>query len=141
MKQDLSGFAAASLLAAIVFGVSAYGDYRNRPKAKSPDELSQEAREARETADAAAADAILAAQMPYAPSRFTPAGFSNYVTGLTKTQVRAQFGSPDQLTNGGNGWFYYQLPIYDPDAGIQVAVTVQFAGFGGPDDEVLEVRY
>ena len=95
-------------------------------------------------ADAAARDAAAAAppvQAPQTPERFTKAEFSSYTYGLTKAEVRRQFGKPLVVHDSDGSWYYPSLPIYDPDAGIQVGVTIQFMGIGGPDDEVAAVRY
>lgn len=99
-------------------------------------------------ADAAAMDAAAfvatsppAAQTPSAPERFSKAEFASYAYGLTKAEVRRQFGRPLMVHERDDSWFYPSLPIYDVDAGIQVSVTIQFTGIGGPDDEVADVRY
>ena len=55
--------------------------------------------------------------------------------------MRRQFGKPLVVHDSDGSWYYPSLPIYDPDAGIQVGVTIQFMGIGGPDDEVAAVRY
>lgn len=75
------------------------------------------------------------------PEHFTKDGFSDYVYGMTKSRLRAQFGPPDAVHDMNDSWYYSRLPIFDQDAGIQVPVTVQFMGIGGPEDEVAHVRY
>lgn len=67
--------------------------------------------------------------------------FSNYVYGMTKSQLRAQFGPPAVVHESDDSWYYPGLPIFDEDPGIQVPVTVQFMGIGGPHDEVAAIRY
>lgn len=125
MKQDMSGVAAAGLLAAIVFGVLAYADHRSRVSA---------------AADAAAVT-VRPATAPYVPVRYTTDEFSRLVYGQTKADVRERLGTPDQVIDSGRGWYYFQLPVYDADAGAQVSVTILFTGYGGSDDKVVEVRY
>lgn len=141
MKQDLSGVAAAGLLAAIVFGVLAYSDRQARPAPATAAETQTAMIEAAQTADQAAIDAAAAAAESARPSQFTKVEFSNHVYGLTKGQIRAQFGSPNLVHGTDGSWFYTSLPVYDADAGIQVPVTIMFMGIGGPEDEVVGVDF
>lgn len=74
--------------------------------------------------------------------RFTKAEFSNYAYNRTKSQIRAEFGSPDAVHDATDSWMYTSLPVYDADAGTRVSVvTIQFAGLSGPDDSVADVTF
>lgn len=61
MKKDLSGVAAAGVLATIVFGLLAYSDYRGRPKPASADGTHTVTVEVNPAADQAPTDAARAA--------------------------------------------------------------------------------
>lgn len=73
-----------------------------------------------------------------APGTFTKATFTQWASGKTKAQIRAAFGQPDsviELTNYQE-WHYTSLPVYDQDAGIQVAVGLDFPHDGDFVDKV-----
>ena len=74
-------------------------------------------------------------------SRYTKAEFNNYAYGMTKAQIRAEFGSPLVVHDDGSRWYFPNLPVYDADAGIQVPVTLGFMRIGGLEDEVATVEY
>ena len=73
---------------------------------------------------------------------FTKTEFDDYVYSRTKTQIRDEFGSPDTVDDDSDSWYYWHLPVYDRDAGIQVhTVVIRFSGIDGPTDFVASVRY
>jgi hypothetical protein len=84
--------------------------------------------------------------------RFSRQEFANHVDGLTKGQIREQFGLPDSVSGDGSEWTYnFYNPgmtsdkrhpiIYDPDSGRPLSVTIQFYGAGGLDDPVLITQW
>lgn len=141
MKEDFSGVAGIALIAVGVFGFAAYTDFRNKPPRTDPVETAESARLAEETAEAAAAVAQADAAASARPSTFTKAEFSNFVYGMTTADVRAKFGPPVSVRDRDASWFYTDIPVFDEDAGIQVPVTLQFTGVGGPTDEVAAIIY
>lgn len=82
-----------------------------------------------------------AAVSPAPTKRFTKQEFAAYAETKTKAQIREEFGPPDFVHDDDDSWRYENLPIYDQEAGTQSAVTIQFAGLDGPNDEVAIVRY
>ncbi|MGZ8363392.1 MAG: hypothetical protein ACXWVO_06015 [Caulobacteraceae bacterium] len=75
------------------------------------------------------------------PTRFTKAEFADYVVGKSKADIRAEFGPPSFVSDADNSWYYAELPIYDPDAGIQVPAYVLFKVTEGHENEAGAVRY
>jgi len=74
--------------------------------------------------------------------RYTKAEFENLVSEKTKAQIRSMLGSPNSVDDTEDSWCYFDLPVYDADAGTQAHLTyVRFAGMEGHDDFVVSVRY
>jgi hypothetical protein len=76
-----------------------------------------------------------------AAKHFTKAEFDRYTYGKTKGEIRDEFGPPAGVHDNPDEWYYPDLPIYDAEAGIRVAVSLRFAGVEGPDDFVAGVRF
>jgi hypothetical protein len=74
---------------------------------------------------------------------WTKTQFSRAIDGMTKAQVRAQFGSPGQVADNSDEWTYFQPPIYDDAAGTKIMwVVVKFEGLDDPaKDGVAEVSF
>lgn len=106
------------------------------------------AADAAASADAAATEAASAAmgaargpESDATPRRFSKTSFDNYVYGMTKRELRQRFGSPG-LVHGDGTWVYFDLPVFDEDAGTKAQyVSIKFMGMGGMEDEVAEVSY
>lgn len=112
--------------------------------------------DAAEAADAAAAEAAATANIAAAnlgwdraaaapttgtPERFSKRSFDAFVIGMTKRELRQRFGSPDTVHSDGD-WTYFNLPVFDDEAGIKARwVDIQFAGVGGMDDQIAAVSY
>jgi len=83
-----------------------------------------------------------AAEPARGPRRFTKQEFAQYIQGMTKADIRREFGPPLVVHDDTDSWFYSDLPVYDADAGIQVSLTIRFMGLTPAEaDEVLEVSY
>jgi hypothetical protein len=68
--------------------------------------------------------------------------FSAAVMGETKAQFRDDFGPPRSVEDSTNSWYYYNIPVYDRDAGTAARqVIVRFFAIDGPTEKVVEVRY
>ena len=140
LPRDPSAFVATFLLGAILLGALAYCDQQDERAPESP-----EATLARSLAAEAATNAGIAADSDgrriLRPSRFSKSEFSDYAMGLTKAQVRREFGKPLIVRDYDDSWYYPNLPVFDDEAGIQVGVTFRFMGISGPDDEVVGISY
>jgi hypothetical protein len=73
--------------------------------------------------------------------QFTKSEFEAEVLNKTKSEVRAEFGSPDNVYDNDDSWSYNNLPIYDADAGTHAVVFIQFDGINDKTDAVAVVRY
>lgn len=74
--------------------------------------------------------------------RYTKEEFEKLVLEKTKAQIRSMLGSPNSVDDTEDSWCYFDLPVYDADAGTQAHLTyVRFAGMDGHDDFVVSVRY
>lgn len=79
---------------------------------------------------------------PASPRRFTKQEFAQHIQGMTKADIRREFGPPLVVHDDTDSWYYSDLPVYDADAGIQVSLTIRFMGLTPAEaDEVLEVSY
>lgn len=76
-----------------------------------------------------------------APPRYTKAEFETHVLNKTKAEIRSEFGPPLLVHDDLDEWFYGNLPVYDADAGIQVGVSIRFAGLADGSDFVVGARY
>lgn len=73
---------------------------------------------------------------------FTKAEFDNAVFGKTKAELRQMLGKPDNVDDGADAWYYWHLPVYDENAGVQVDNTkIRFDGIAGDQDTAAEVTY
>jgi hypothetical protein len=87
-------------------------------------------------------EADQAAQHNTAPTEYTKASLRRAVDGKTKEQIRDMFGSPDNVDDPSNSWYYWHLPVYDEAAGTKVNNTkIMFDGFTASDTEVVEVSF
>ena len=75
-----------------------------------------------------------------AADHFTLTQFRAHVSTMTKAQIRAEFGQPDDVRASDDTWIYSHAPIYDPEAGVKLIVLVHFAGTDGPNDPVTYVN-
>jgi outer membrane protein assembly factor BamE (lipoprotein component of BamABCDE complex) len=82
-----------------------------------------------------------ASEVAPAEKHFTKAEFERYTYGKTKSQIRLEFGPPAAVHDSPNEWYYPDLPIYDAEAGIRVAVSLRFAGLEGTGNFVAEARF
>ena len=74
--------------------------------------------------------------------RWTTDEFTPHVYGKTKAQIRAEFGSPDNVISSVNTWYYWHLNVVDSRAEIVVHSTnIRFSNLGGDDDAVNDVDY
>lgn len=90
----------------------------------------------------AAPNALVGEAMPASGLRFTKQEFAQHIQGMTKADIRREFGPPLVVHDDTDSWFYSNLPVYDADAGIQVSLTIRFMGLTPAEaDEVLEVSY
>jgi hypothetical protein len=105
--------------------------------AKAASDASAAAESAAEAASAAATAAAAASS----ERRFTKVEFDNYAYNRTKAQIRAQFGPPLVVHDESDTWFYSSIQVFDPEAGTQAGVNIQFAGMPGSDDFVVSVSY
>jgi hypothetical protein len=69
------------------------------------------------TENSAASDNTVSTQ------RYTKEEFTRLVMGKTKAEIRAQFGSPGVVHDDDNEWGYFDLPVYDSEAGTKVGTT------------------
>jgi protein-disulfide isomerase len=74
-------------------------------------------------------------------TRYTKEQFAAHVVNLTKAQVSAEFGSPQQVHDSNDTWFYASPPVYDAQAGTQTSAWIRFAGIDGSDDFVADVKF
>jgi hypothetical protein len=75
------------------------------------------------------------------PARLGKRHLSSYTINMTKAQVREFLGSPAEVGSedptGRVSWFYWNLPVYDEEAGTQAKVV----RFTFENDRVVEVGY
>ncbi|MBX3478830.1 MAG: outer membrane protein assembly factor BamE [Caulobacter sp.] len=87
------------------------------PPPPTPEESQQITNEAAEEAAAEAAK----------PARIGKRHLSSYTINMTKAQVREFLGSPAEVGSedpfGRVSWFYWNLPVYDEEAGTQAKVV------------------
>lgn len=100
-----------------------------------PPPISEESQPvANDVAEEAAAEAAK-------PARMGKRHLSSYTINMTKAQVREFLGSPAEVGSedpfGRVSWFYWNLPVYDEEAGTQAKV-VRFTFEGG---RVVEVGF
>lgn len=118
MSKLLTGATVVASIVGIVY-VSGAVLSAAMPKPPAPDRTAASvANAAAMDAAATAAAAPLVAQILSVPERFSKAEFASYAYGLTKAEVRRQFGRPLVVHEYDDSWFYPSLPIYDVDAGI-----------------------
>jgi hypothetical protein len=73
--------------------------------------------------------------------RFSMAQFNQIARDKTRAQILDQYGPPDEVTDYGDSWLYYNLDVYDDDLGNHLTVRIRFAGIDGPMDFVAVVEF
>jgi hypothetical protein len=75
------------------------------------------------------------------PRTFGKRQFTAYTFGKTKAEIRQLLGSPSEVSDtsptGRVSWFYWNMPIYDEEAGTQAKV----ARLTFESDRVVEVGF
>lgn len=74
-------------------------------------------------------------------ARFTKEQFDRHIQNRTKDQIMAEFGSPEQIHDGSDTWYYSTLPVYDAAGGRQTPVWIRFAGVEGDQDFAVAATY
>ena len=69
------------------------------------------------------------------------AQFNQIARDKTRAQIRGQYGPPDEVTDYGDSWLYYNLHVYDDDLVNHLTVRIRFAGIDGPADFVAVVEF
>lgn len=58
--------------------------------------------------------------------QYTKEEFEKEVLGKTKAEVRAEFGSPQEVFSSAE-WYYFRPPVFDADAGTRAeSVVIKF---------------
>jgi outer membrane protein assembly factor BamE (lipoprotein component of BamABCDE complex) len=77
-----------------------------------------------------------------AACQFTKTDLDKEVTGKTKAQIRAEFGSPLVVHEDDDSWYFGdRIAVCDAEAGTAVHASIRFGGLAGPDDPVVDIGY